>query len=64
MTKLHTPEQFKSRNARLGMGVVGLVLVYLLVTRAIDTGSLWQYTGAILLLVLSIRLLKHPKQTN
>lgn len=59
MTNLRTPDQFKTRPARLGMGIAGLVLAYLLATRALDTGSWWQYFGTLLLLVLSIRLIAH-----
>lgn len=64
MASLRTPDQFKTRPARLVMGIVGLVLAYLLVTRALDTGSLWQYLGALLLIILSIRLFKkaNPKK--
>jgi hypothetical protein len=57
MLNLHTPDQFKSRPARIVIAAVGLVLAYFLVTRAFDTGSWWQYFGTILLLVLSIRLI-------
>ncbi len=39
------------------LGVVGLVLTYALVTRAIDTGSLGQYGLTFLLLILSINVL-------
>lgn len=54
---LHTPEQFKSRGALIIMGCTGFVLAYLLVARAIDTGSKWQYLGTVVLLVLGIRLI-------
>ncbi len=58
MRGLRTVEQFKTRKARLLMAVVGLFLTYALVTRAIDTGSWWQYLGSSLLLILSLRLTK------
>ena len=64
MNKLHTPDQFKTPSARIGMGATGLVLTYLLVTRAIDTGSLWQYTGSFVLVFLSIRLIFRGKTTK
>ena len=57
MSSLHTPDQFKSKPARLSMGVIGLFLAYLLGSRALDTASWWQYSGTLLLLVLSIRLI-------
>lgn len=37
------------------MGLIGLVLAYLLGTRAVDTGSWWQYGGALLLFVLALK---------
>ncbi len=46
------------------MGVVGLILTYLLVTRAIDTGSLGQYMGAIVLVFISARLVFRGKTTK
>ena len=58
MSRLHTPDQFKTRQARFGMGAIGLVLAYLVLTRALDTASWWQYFGTLLLLVLSIRLIR------
>lgn len=64
MSNIHTPDQFKTRNARRGIGVVGLVLAYLLATRAIDTGSLWQYFGTLLLLVLALRLISTPHKSK
>lgn len=64
MNNLHTPDQFKTKPARLTMAAVGLILVYLLGSRAIDTGSWWQYFGMVILLVLSVRLiLKAFKKT-
>lgn len=59
MASLRTPAQFKSRKAKFLSGLVGLVLMYALATRAIDTGSWWQYLGSFLLLILSLRLLIH-----
>lgn len=57
MPSLHTPDQFKTRSSMLIMGFIGLVLAYLLITRAFDTGSWGQYFGTLLLLILSIKLL-------
>lgn len=37
------------------MGAIGLVLAYLLGTRAVDTGSWLQYAGALLLLILALK---------
>ncbi len=57
MTSLRTKEQFTSSPALFGMGVFGLLLTYALVSRGIDSGSLWQYFLALLVLILSSRLL-------
>lgn len=54
---LRTPDQFKSRTSQAIMGLIGLVLAYLLGTRAVDTGSWWQYGGALLLFVLALKRL-------
>lgn len=59
MPNLHTPDQFKSRPALIGMALLGLVLAYALGSRAIDTGSWWEYLGTFLLLTISIRLAIH-----
>ncbi len=64
MNKLHTPDQFKTPSARIGMGVVGLIFTYLFVTRAIDTGSLWQYIGSFILVFLCLRLIFRGKTTK
>ena len=40
------------------LAVIGLILTYAFGTRAIDTGSYWQYLGCAVFLVLSIRLLQ------
>lgn len=39
------------------MSIIGLLLAYLLVSRALDTGSWWQYFGSFLLVFLAIRLI-------
>lgn len=57
MPNLRTKDQFTSAPALLGMGLIGLVLAYALVSRAIDSGSLWLYLVALIVTVLSFRLL-------
>lgn len=37
-------------------GVIGLILTYFLAARAIFTGSYWQYSGTLILLILSVKL--------
>ncbi len=64
MNKFSTPDQFKSRHAQAIMGIIGLVLGYLLLTRAIDTGSWLQYGGALLLFVLAIKRLARAMRRN
>lgn len=56
MKSFDTPDQFKSRPALLIMAIVGLAFAYLLGSRAIDTGSYWQYLGTTILVILSLRL--------
>ncbi|HET7673876.1 MAG TPA: hypothetical protein VFK11_05190 [Candidatus Saccharimonadales bacterium] len=47
--KVNTIDEFhKTRKGKAVFAGIELVLAYLLVTRAIDTGSLWQYALAIL----------------
>lgn len=41
----------QTRYGKLAFGVIELLLAYIFVSRAIDTGSLWQYVVAILLLI-------------
>ncbi|MEO8863044.1 MAG: hypothetical protein ABI354_01845 [Candidatus Saccharimonadales bacterium] len=58
MNRLHTPDQFKTKKPLFGMAFIGLALAYLLVARALDTGSWWQYFGTLLLVILSVRLIQ------
>ncbi len=46
-----------NRPALILSAAIGLVLSYSLATRAIDTGSYWQYLGCVVFLYLSIRLI-------
>lgn len=39
-------------------GSVGILLGYAFLSRAFDTGSYWQYLGALVFTILGIRLLK------
>lgn len=55
MSKFRTLDEFKSRKAQALLGIIGLVLAYLLGTRAVDTGSWLQYAGALLLLILALK---------
>lgn len=41
----------KTNNGKLTFGVIELLVAYLLVSRAIDTGSLWQYLAFLLLFI-------------
>ena len=54
----------ESKRTLVLSGVVGIVLAYSLFTRAVDTGSLFQYGLVILILILSIRLLIKAAQTK
>jgi|APGre2960657505_1045072.scaffolds.fasta_scaffold188034_2 predicted tellurium resistance membrane protein TerC len=64
MQRLHTSDQFKTPAAGIVMGIIGLVLAYLLLSRAFDTASWWQYLGTLLLLVLSVRLISKAIKHN
>lgn len=55
MTKTVAIKSIQSPVTLMTLGVVGLVLTYMLITRAIDTGSLGQYGLSILLTSLTIR---------
>lgn len=55
MPNFRTPDQFKSRKAQALLGLIGLVLAYLLGTRAVDTGSWLQYGGTLLLFALALK---------
>lgn len=57
MSGLKTPNQFRSKPALLIVAAAGLVLAYALLTRAIDTGSWWQYLSTLLVVILSFRLI-------
>jgi hypothetical protein len=46
----------RSKNQLVVSGVIGVALTYLLGSRAIYTGSYWQYLGTFLLLVLTVKL--------
>lgn len=48
---------FHSWWALLAWAGAGFVLAYVFVSRAIDTGSLWQYFGGLVFFVISIKLL-------
>ncbi|HSX45194.1 MAG TPA: hypothetical protein VLF39_03785 [Candidatus Saccharimonadales bacterium] len=58
MTKLSSTKQVADDPKTLIVtGVIGIILAYLMFTRAVDTGSLFQYGIVILLLILSTRFL-------
>ena len=56
MTKQAT-QTVDNRPTLIFSGVVGLILAYAIGSRAIDTGSYWQYLGCLVFLALSIKLL-------
>lgn len=37
-------------------GIVGLLLAYVIISRALNTGSYWEYFFGLVILVISIRL--------
>jgi hypothetical protein len=44
-----------SRNLVIG-GVIGIFLTYVIITRALNTGSYWEYFFGLAILIISIRL--------
>lgn len=54
----------ENRKLLAARGIIGLILSYALFTRAVDTGSLFQYGVVILFLTLSVRLLVRAAQTK
>lgn len=45
-------------------GAIGVVLGYAFLSRAFDTGSYWQYLGAVVFTILGFRLLKRSFTNN
>jgi len=43
------------RNLVIG-GIIGLLLAYVIISRALNTGSYWEYFFGLVILVISIRL--------
>lgn len=56
MTKQAT-KTAKNRSALIFSGAVGLILAYAIGSKAIDSGSYWQYLGCVVFLFLSFKLL-------
>lgn len=54
--KLADKAWFNSLQAVIGSAVAGLLLAYAFVSRALDTGSYWQYLAGLAFLVLSVKL--------
>ncbi len=53
---METAQKFlKTKNGNLSAAFAGLVLAYLMASRAIDTGSLWEYIVALILIIISIK---------
>lgn len=45
-------------------GAIGVILGYAFLSRALDTGSYWQYLGAVVFTILGIKLLKRSFTNN
>ena len=56
MSKAQTPSQAINPIVDAILGVVGLVVAYVLGSRALDTGSWWQYLGTLVMVIISVRL--------
>ena len=55
MTRKASLKQQNRTTTALG-GVLGVVLAYAFLSRGFSTGSYWQYLGAVVFLVLGIKL--------
>lgn len=53
--KSKPPEFFEHRAVRAGIGLAALLLAYIFISWAIDSGSLLDYTITLLLLVVGLR---------
>ncbi|HEX5797542.1 MAG TPA: hypothetical protein VFX86_04080 [Candidatus Saccharimonadales bacterium] len=49
----------KTRKGRITFGLIELFLCYLIISRAIDTGSLWQWLLGLLLFIGGLNNLSH-----
>ncbi len=55
----------KSPNPKkLVIGLVFLVLAYIAGSRALDTGSYWEYLGCLVALVLGIKFIVHAVRNH
>lgn len=52
------------RAALLSRGVIGVVLAYAFIARALDTGSYWQYSSGIIFAVLGTSLLVRSRKKS
>lgn len=55
MRRKKVTDWLQTRQGTICKGVVALLLAYVLGSRALHTGSYWQYLGTILLLVWGIK---------
>jgi hypothetical protein len=44
-----------SKNLAVG-GLIGLILFYIIGSRALDTGSYWEYLYSLIIIIITIRL--------
>jgi hypothetical protein len=54
-TKL-IPEQYDNAKSLAIAGLIGIILTYIIGSRALNTGSYWQYLLTLILLIVSIRI--------
>jgi hypothetical protein len=52
----HRYHPLHNRVLLVAQAAIGLILAYALASRAIDTGSYWQYFGTLVILALSVKL--------
>lgn len=49
------PKFDKSKTLAFG-GIIGLIITYFIFSRALDTGSYWEYLFTVIFILISIRL--------
>jgi hypothetical protein len=50
------PDQYDKPKPLVLFGIIGLVIAYVIGSRALDTGSYWEYLFMLIFFVVSIRL--------
>lgn len=57
MAKKAKQAWIRTKNGLIVSGVAGILLAYAFLTRALDTGSYWQYAGGVIFLLAGLKML-------